>query len=305
MDETVVTATKIAEPKKDVPASVQVITQEDIKGSVAKDAGGLIAEAGLGHITDYGPDFISQIEIRGLETDPFSALQSRVLILVNGSRAGTVNLAEIPADDIERIEIVKGPASVLYGSSAMGGVINIITKQGVGGFSGFAGGQAGSFDYWKISSGVGGTAGSFDYFATAARTSEDDYGVPGMGRRNDSGYNAETASARLGYSLFNDGHVSVGYQHWHGFDIGDPGATYAPAYGNYDDKQRDAGDLTYTTDTLLAKYYLVRVRETSYGGMTTDPSNIGVSDEITQAQLCRRHSYSVITGSSLAASGTR
>lgn len=141
MDEVVITATKIEELKKDVPASVQIISSEDIKNSAAKDAGGLITEAGIGHITNYGSDLTGSIEVRGLETSLFSSLQSRVLILVNGSRAGTINLAEIPADDIERIEIVKGPASVLYGSSAMGGVINIITKEGKAGFPGLCGGS--------------------------------------------------------------------------------------------------------------------------------------------------------------------
>ena len=69
----------------------------------------------------------------------YSSLSSRVLILVNGTNAGTINLAKIPTDDIERIEIVKGPSSVLYGPSAMGGVINIITKEGKGPFQGFTG----------------------------------------------------------------------------------------------------------------------------------------------------------------------
>ena len=284
MDEVVITATKIEELKKDVPASVQIISSEDIKNSAAKDAGGLITEAGIGHITNYGSDLTGSIEVRGLETSLFSSLQSRVLILVNGSRAGTINLAEIPADDIERIEIVKGPASVLYGSSAMGGVINIITKEGKAGFQGFAGVQAGSWNYWKASSGVSGKTGSFDYFVTAGRTSEDNFKTPVFGWRENSAYNDETASARVGYSLLNDGHISVGFQHWHGFDIGSPGATYAPDPDNYDDKQRDGADIAYKTDTFSAKYYLVRVKETSYGGMTSGPgySNIFVSDEITQ-----------------------
>jgi len=131
MEEVVVTATRVEEPKKDVSSSVQIITAEDIKSSTAKDAGDLIAFSGVGHIHKYSGALTGMIEIRGLTTDAMSdPLTSRVLVLVNGSNAGTVNLAKIPVDDIERIEIVKGPASVLYGSSAMGGVINIITKQG-------------------------------------------------------------------------------------------------------------------------------------------------------------------------------
>lgn len=131
MDEMVVTATRIEERKQDVSASIQIISAEDIKNSTAKDAGDLMAEAGVGHVTNYGGAYTSTIEIRGLTTDGnLDTLQSRVLVLINGNRAGTVNFSTIPAKDVERIEIVKGPASVLYGSSAMGGVVNIITKQG-------------------------------------------------------------------------------------------------------------------------------------------------------------------------------
>ncbi|MBP8985026.1 MAG: TonB-dependent receptor, partial [Syntrophobacterales bacterium] len=141
MEEVVVTATRVEEPKKDVSSSVQIITAEDIKSSTAKDAGDLIAESGVGHVHKYSGALTSMIEIRGLATDSMSdPLNSRVLVLINGNNAGTVNLAKIPVDDIERIEIVKGPASVLYGSSAMGGVINIITKQGRDGFHGSVGG---------------------------------------------------------------------------------------------------------------------------------------------------------------------
>lgn len=150
LEEIVVTATKVEEPKKDVPASIQIITQEDIKNSTAKDAGDLIAESAIGHVHKYPGVLTGRIGLRGLTTDLFSDLKSRVSVLINGHRAGTVNLAKIPVEDIERIEIVKGPASVLYGSSAMGGVINIITKEGrKEGFHGSIGGEIGSREYWK------------------------------------------------------------------------------------------------------------------------------------------------------------
>ncbi|PIW89979.1 MAG: TonB-dependent receptor, partial [Nitrospirae bacterium CG_4_8_14_3_um_filter_44_28] len=78
MEEIVVTATKIEEPKKDVPASVQIITQEDIKNSTAKDAGDLISEASIGHVHKYPGALTGRIELRGLTTDLFSDLKSRV-----------------------------------------------------------------------------------------------------------------------------------------------------------------------------------------------------------------------------------
>ena len=170
LEEVVVTATRVEEPKKDVPASVQIITQEDIRNSTAKDAGDLIIEAAIGHVHKYPGALTGRIGLRGLYTDLFSPLNSRVLILINGHRAGTVNLAKIPVEDIERIEIVKGPASVLYGSSAMGGVINIITKEGKEGFHGSLGGEIGSWQYWKANGELSGKKGAFDFYLTLSRS---------------------------------------------------------------------------------------------------------------------------------------
>lgn len=199
LDEVVVTATKIQEPVRDIPASVQVITQEEIKTSTAKDAGDLIVEAGLGHVHKYSGALTSKIEIRGFTTDMFNETKSRVMILINGNRAGTVNLAKIPVDDIERIEIVKGPASVLYGSSAMGGVINIITKRGKDGFENSVGVEGGSWDFRKTNADIGGKKGAFDYYLFAGLSASGDYNAPDYGTVKNSSYKSEAVSTRAGY----------------------------------------------------------------------------------------------------------
>jgi vitamin B12 transporter len=266
MSEMVITATKIEEPKKEVPASIQVIGSEDIKNSTARDAGDLIAEAGVGHITNYGGAYTSTVEIRGLTTDGnLDPLMSRVLVLINGNRAGTVNFATIPVDDIERIEIVKGPASVLYGSSAMGGVINIITKQGKReGFHGSVGGEAGTFGYWKAGAEMSVKKDRLDYYITADRSERGDYSAPGYGTIENSGYKKETISTRLGYRLFNDHHVSLGFQHMDNWDVGSQGATYSPDPDDYNSKKRDGFDIAYKTPTFNGAYYLVKERGVWY-----------------------------------------
>lgn len=280
MDEMVVTATKVEEPKKDVPASVQVITQEDIRNSPARDASDLITEAGLGHVQKYNGGLTGMVEVRGLQTDLYTPLQSRVLVLINGSNAGTVNLAKIPRDDIERIEIVKGPASVLYGSSAMGGVINIITKQGKDGFHGSVYGEGGSWDYWKGGAEVGGKKERFDYYVTASRSGQGDYHVADLGKYENTSYKDETASARFGYTLFNDHHVSLGYQHWRGWDIGSPGGTYALDPDDYSNKKRDSFDIDYKTGTFGAKYYYTKDKDSSHSNadFVAGPGNSLVYD---------------------------
>lgn len=276
MNDIVVTATKIEESKKDVSASVQVVSPEDIKDSTAKDAGDLIAEAGIGHITKYNGGLTGMIEVRGLQTDLYSPLNSRVLILVNGSNAGTVNLATIPTIDIERIEIVKGPASVLYGSSAMGGVINIITKQGRGDFHGSVGGTLGSWNYWNTGAEVGGENNRFDYYVAASGSAQDNYKTRDHGEIPNTGSKDEAASVRLGYKLFNDQHISLGFQHWRGWDIGQAGPIYALDPDNYSDRKRDSFDVDYKMGTFNTKYYYTKNTEESHGGMTTGPGNSNV-----------------------------
>lgn len=282
MDETVVTASRIEEPKKDVSTPVQIISAEDIKNSTANYVGDLISEAAVGHIHKYNGALTSMIEIRGLTTDSMSnPLTSRVLVLINGSNAGTVNLAKIPTEDIERVEIVKGPASVLYGSSAMGGVINIITKKGrKEGFNGAVFGEGGSFDYWKAGAELSGTQDRLDYYIDASRSSQGDYEAS-QGDVDNTSYDDETVSARVGYCLSDKQHASVGFQHWRGWDIGSYGASYAPDPDDYNDKKRDAIDLNYDASFLnqlisvKAKYYFVWDEDEwhSTGNMMSGPGN--------------------------------
>ena len=255
LDEMVITATRVEESKLDIPATVQVISQEDIKNSSAKDAGDLMVEAGIGHVHKYNGALTGTTEIRGLSTDLFTESSSRVLLLVNGNQAGTTNLAKIPTSEIERIEIVKGPGSVLYGSQAMGGVINIITKRGKEGFHGSVGAEGGSWGYWKTLADVGGKYGNLDYFVTGAISSIDDYHTK-KGRYRNTGNSVEEFSSRFGYTFLKDHRVSVGFQHWKGWDIGSPNATYSPDYDDYMIKERNAFDLDYTNKYTTFKYYL-------------------------------------------------
>jgi outer membrane receptor for ferrienterochelin and colicins len=122
--EVVVTATKTEAEVEDVPASVEVITAEEIKAKGAEKIRDVIKlDPSVVFIRSRGRDFLS---IRGFTSQ-------HVLILIDGKRlSGEVEqdheLDRITLENVERIEIFKGPASALYGTDAMGGVINIITK---------------------------------------------------------------------------------------------------------------------------------------------------------------------------------
>ncbi len=129
LDEIMVTATKTEEKRRDIPNSVIILNQTDIKESSAKSLGELLAnESGIDWRVqgNYGgaPE---AIHIRGMRSN-------EIQIFVNGVSAnspslGSADVSRIPLNNIERIEIVKGAASLLYGSGAMAGAINIITKK--------------------------------------------------------------------------------------------------------------------------------------------------------------------------------
>lgn len=126
LEEVVVTGTRTEKKLLDTPVRTQVVTKEEIRRTHARD---------LKEALEYVPGLLLKetekngfsVWMQGLDSD-------RVLILLNGRRVtastgSTVDLTQISAADIERIEIVKGPVSALYGSESMAGVINVITSK--------------------------------------------------------------------------------------------------------------------------------------------------------------------------------
>ncbi|MDO4177956.1 MAG: TonB-dependent receptor [Phascolarctobacterium sp.] len=130
LSEMVVTATRTEKALVDTPANVQVISGEVIKNSgyfSAFEAVKNLAQANCHTYQDDGDDYggmLSRIRLRGIDNG--------TLVMVNGNPSSIMNSAtlnNIPVEQIERIEIVKGAGSVLYGPQAMGGVVNVITKR--------------------------------------------------------------------------------------------------------------------------------------------------------------------------------
>lgn len=127
LDTVVVTATKTEKSIKDVPAAVTVITAEDMKKSNVRTLSDALRNVPGLYIKEQSGMKGTKISIRGLS-------QNRVLFLqdgmpLNNGYTGGPQWSGIPIDSIERVEIIRGPFSALYGSSAMGGVVNIITKE--------------------------------------------------------------------------------------------------------------------------------------------------------------------------------
>jgi outer membrane cobalamin receptor len=127
--EMVVTATKTENKRKDVPNAVIVIDRKELEASAAGNLGELIANRtgiDLGSYGNYGGS-AKEIHIRGMNADGTQVFVNG--IRVNSISLGTADVAKIPLANIEKIEIVKGSGSLLYGSGASGGVINIFTRE--------------------------------------------------------------------------------------------------------------------------------------------------------------------------------
>ena len=127
----VVTASRILEPRESVINDVTVITSEQIERSGQSTFAELLStEPGIEIESNGGVGSTSNIHVRGTGSQA-------VVVLIDGMRVssatlGTTNFSQIQPEQIERIEIVRGPASSLYGSDAIGGVIQIFTTQGQG-----------------------------------------------------------------------------------------------------------------------------------------------------------------------------
>lgn len=142
IDEVVVTASRMNLPVKNLPQKVEIVNRSAIEAIPNENLGEVLKRTVNLNIIQY-PGAMTTVGLRGFP--PTAHSRNYTLILMDGVPAGTNNLATIPSDCIERIEVVKGPYAVLYGSDAMGGVINIITRKSSKEVTGNIGVSVGNF----------------------------------------------------------------------------------------------------------------------------------------------------------------
>ena len=177
MEEVVVSATKSEEMRKDVVNSIILKDETDIDESSARSLGEFLAnEPGVDWRTlgNYG-GASEQIRIRGMAGNATQVLVNGVSI--NSPSLGTADVSKISLDNIERIEVVKGAGSLLYGSGAMGGTVNIMTKRPEREqMTARVRAGYGSQDSYRISVEQGMFAlGDFGYYLTADRQETDGF----------------------------------------------------------------------------------------------------------------------------------
>jgi len=263
MEEVVVTATRDVQEIRKAPASVTVITEEEIQ-----DAGATTLVEVLDKIesiqfrTYSGNSSQAMIDMRGFGGDnPFG----KTLIMLDGRRLNRTDMASInwlqtPVNTIEKIEIVRGPGSVLYGDAAIGGVINIITKKGKGKPVVNASFLGGSYGLHNERFSVNGAAGTWTYSLNGENNFSSGY-------RERSEYSAQGAGLDVGYAANDLLNVTLGVS-FNEVDYEMPGALtkgqmsrdrrqYQPAMPDYFMKAHsdDDGDDQYTNVNLGVKSF--------------------------------------------------
>jgi vitamin B12 transporter len=200
----VVTATRTETPENEIASSMTVITAEDIAAkhlTTAADA--LRTVPGVDVIRAGGPGQPTSVYLRGANANHTLVLVDGVEMNDPSNTAGSFDFANLQTDNIERIEVVRGAASAAYGSDAMGGVINIITKKGKGAakFTGTA--EGGSYDTWKTTGGVSGSTERVNYSLDASRLETAGFSTAdkNMGNVNPNGHANTTVSGRSGIKV--------------------------------------------------------------------------------------------------------
>ena len=169
MGEVVVTATRVKEAAKSLPISSTVITDREIKAKGFETVADVLRYVeGLYVQNTGGPGRSTSLRIRGLDSRWVMVMVDGMEVNDPSSIGGVFDFNKLTVDDIERIEVVRGPASSLYGSDAMAGVINIITKTGKGKPSVALSGYMGSMDTWQTRVSSSGQVKVMDYSLSAS-----------------------------------------------------------------------------------------------------------------------------------------
>lgn len=282
VDEVVVTAERVRHPVRDVAASVSVVTAADLERTTARTATAALASLPGVFVQKTGQFGRTDIDIRGV-----GDRGCRVQVLVDGrpekmSIFGCTVTHTLPLNNVERIEVVRGPLSVLYGSDAMAGVVNIVTRRAEKPLELGARLDYGSFNTRHATLTAGTRQGRFHVLASADKAMSD-------GHLPNSQYNGNDVSLRAGWDIAPaaqldfTGKYFTGVKHEPGRST-DPEEVEATGWNQYD---RGGLDLTGTLGTEsfggFAKLYR------TFGEHRFDPKDGWHSTDYTNGVLAHAH----------------
>lgn len=251
LEKIIVTPSKFAQYYKDTCSNVNLIEEQDISSAQPEIVTDVLDTLPSVDVMSYGSlGFTRSVKIRGLDG-------SKIVTLIDGRpvyspRDGLADYNQIPVSNIERIEVMKGPASNIYGANAIGGVINIITKSGKEKMETELGVKAGSFNTRVVDFSNGWKIKKWDYFFTTNVTGS-------KGHRTNSDYERENYNLKLGYDLNDDNRLvfSSGYN---ASEVGSPGRNQDEDIDDRQEQWSNYSDLTWNgsfwnDSELLLKVY--------------------------------------------------
>ncbi|RJP19760.1 MAG: TonB-dependent receptor [Candidatus Abyssobacteria bacterium SURF_5] len=206
LEPVVVTATRMETPIREVAASITVISEEEIvreQKIVVLDV--LRGEPGLDIVQTGGPGGQASAFIRGAKSDHTLVLIDGIEMNDPSSPVRAFNFADLTTENIERIEVLRGPQSTLYGSDAIGGVINIITKKGSGKPRFYVSGEYGSYETFHETAGVSGGTDLVNYSLGISRLDTDGISAADEddGNGEEDAYENTSVSTRVGWTPAN------------------------------------------------------------------------------------------------------
>jgi vitamin B12 transporter len=228
LKETVVTATRTPTRSDELVSEVVVIDRDTIEKSAGRTLPEILArQAGLEFSSGGGRGKASSVYIRGAEA-------RHTILLIDGVRYGSATVGtpiwdNLPLASIERIEVLKGPGSSLYGADGVGGVVQIFTRKGQQGFHPNAFVSLGSQSYRQAGGGFAGGTGAFTYALNVQATRDKGFsstnpGVPfGNYNADRDGFNQDAVNASLGFPVNPDWSVSAGTLYSDGISAFDDG----------------------------------------------------------------------------------
>lgn len=227
----IVTATRIAQRSSDLLADVSVIERDEIERAGQDSLTNLLArQPGVAMTSNGGVGSTSSLFIRG-------ANPNHTLVLIDGLRVGsattgTAMLDSIPLAQVERIEVLRGPASSLYGSEAMGGVIQIFTRKGDGPAQAEVSAGMGSYRTLDTNAALRGSSGALRYAVRAGHFETDGFSAKRDASKqfgynpDKDGYRQDHFGADLGFRLNADHDLSASVLHSKGENQYDNNANY-------------------------------------------------------------------------------
>ena len=204
LSDIVVSATRTVNSTLELASSISIIDSTEIANRKKINVFDLIkSEYGINSL-QFGPlGGLSTISIRGANAGQSLVLIDGVQMNLPSESSNLFDFANVPVEGVSKIEVLRGPQSTLYGSDAMAGVVNIITKKGIGRPTINLNAEVGSYNSFRGAAGLYGSYNKFNYMISFARTQSDGFSAAGekYGNTEKDGFKGNNIASRFGYDI--------------------------------------------------------------------------------------------------------